>query len=129
VFDSDTITQDVRITVRSRYVAERSRPELGHYLFIYTVRITNTGAAPVKLVSRKWHIEDATGRSEEIEGPGVVGKQPRLTPGQAFEYTSFCPLPSPTGFMEGTYQMVFDDGRGFDAVVGRFELSEPLAYN
>jgi len=129
VFDSDLTTNGIRVTVRAAYVPERSRPEVGHFFFIYTVRVTNRGDEAARLVSRHWIIEDAAGRTEEVKGPGVVGKQPRLEPGQGFEYTSFCPLPTPTGSMRGTYQMVYDDGRAFDAEVGRFELSEPLAYN
>ncbi len=129
MFDSDLTTNGIRVTVRAAYVPERSRPEVGHFFFIYTVRVTNRGDEAARLVSRHWIIEDAAGRTEEVKGPGVVGKQPRLEPGQGFEYTSFCPLPTPTGSMRGTYQMVYDDGRAFDAEVGRFELSEPLAYN
>jgi len=129
VFDSDETTQGIRVAVRAAYVPERSRPEMGHFFFIYRVRVTNVGDRPARLRSRHWIIEDAEGRTEEVQGPGVVGKQPRLEPGQAFEYTSFCPLPTPTGSMRGSYRMEYDDGAAFDATVGRFELSEPLAYN
>jgi len=129
MYDSDTTTEGIRVAVRASYLPERSRPEVGHYFFIYTVRITNMGEAPAKLVSRHWTIRDAGGRTEEVRGPGVVGKSPRLAPGQGFEYTSFCPLPTPIGSMEGTYRMIRDDGSSFDAVVDRFELSEPLAYS
>lgn len=129
MFDSDVTTEGLRVTVRARYLPERSRPEAAHFFFVYTVRMTNLGTSAAKLESRHWIIEDAHGRTEEVRGPGVVGKFPRLEPGQGFEYTSFCPLPTPTGSMRGTYRMVRDDGRGFDAEVGRFELSEPLAYN
>jgi ApaG protein len=129
VFDSDTTTHDVRVTVRAQYLPQRSRPDLGQWFFVYTVRITNVGDRPVRLRRRHWIIEDAQGRTEHVRGSGVVGKEPRLEPGQAFEYTSFCPLPSPTGSMQGTYYMEWDDGTGFDVEVTQFELSEPMAYN
>lgn len=129
MFDSDATTQGVRVTVRADYVPQRSRPDIGHWFFVYTVRITNLGDHPARLRSRHWIIQDAEGRTEHVRGPGVVGKEPRLEPGQAFEYTSFCPLPSPTGSMQGTYQMERDDGTRFDAEVARFELSEPMSYN
>ena len=93
------------------------------------MRITNDGVAPVRLRSRHWIITDGEGEVQEVKGPGVVGAQPRLEPGQAFEYTSSCPLPTPVGTMHGTYQMQWDDGSGFDAQIAAFSLSEPLAYN
>lgn len=127
--ESNAVTRDVRVHVISQYIAEHSRPDQGRFLFAYRVRITNEAETPVQLMSRHWIIEDAEGHVEEVQGPGVVGAQPRLEQGQTFEYTSFCPLPTPTGSMRGTYQMVTDDGDAFDAEVGRFELSEPLAYN
>jgi len=129
VSESDVLTSGVRVQVVSQYIAEHSRPEQAHFFFAYRVRITNEKEMPVRLISRHWIIEDAAGQVEEIRGPGVVGAQPRLEQGQTFEYTSFCPLPTPMGSMRGTYQMVTDDGDGFDAEVGRFELSEPMAYN
>lgn len=127
--ESNVLTRGVRIQVVSQYIAEHSRPEQAHFFFAYRIRITNEAETPVRLISRHWIIEDAAGHVEEIRGPGVVGAQPRLEQGQTFEYTSFCPLPTPMGSMRGTYQMVTDDGEGFDAEVGPFELSEPMAYN
>lgn len=127
--ESNVLTRGVRIQVVSQYIAEHSRPEQAHFFFAYRIRITNEAETPVRLISRHWIIEDAAGNVEEIRGPGVVGAQPRLEQGQTFEYTSFCPLPTPMGSMRGTYQMVTDDGEGFDAEVGPFELSEPMAYN
>ncbi|MEE2827732.1 MAG: Co2+/Mg2+ efflux protein ApaG [Myxococcota bacterium] len=126
---SEAVTQGVRVRVDSQYIPEHSQPERERFFFAYRVRITNEGPVPVQLISRHWIIESSGGEVEEVQGPGVVGAQPRLDPGQTFEYTSFCPLPTPTGSMRGTYQMVLDSGEGFDAEVGRFELSEPLAYN
>jgi ApaG protein len=119
---SDEVTEGIRVTVRAFYVAERSSPDQDHYFFAYTVRIANEGAAPAQLVSRHWIITDAQGRTEHVKGPGVVGETPRLEPGEAFEYTSYCPLTTPSGAMRGTYQMVRDDGSTFDARIGVFTL-------
>ena len=127
--ESDATTEGVRVLVRSAFVPERSSAQLGRWFFTYTVRITNLGQTAARLRSRHWIIQDAEGRMEHVRGPGVVGKEPRLEPGQGFEYTSFCPLPSPTGSMSGTFQMERDDGTRFEAEVAPFELSEPYAYN
>ena len=127
--DSDALTRGVRVQVVSQYIAEHSRPEQSHFFFAYRVRVTNEAGPPVRLVNRHWIIEDAEGRSEEVRGAGVVGAQPRLEEGQTFEYTSFCPLPTPMGSMRGSYEMSYDDGESFNAEIARFELSEPLAYN
>lgn len=126
---SDATTRGVRVRVRSAYVPDRSSPEDGYYFFAYRVRITNTAAVPVKLISRHWIITDGSGRVEEVEGPGVVGEQPLLTEGQSFEYTSACPLPTPVGSMHGTYQMLTAEGEMFDARVAPFTLAEPNALN
>jgi ApaG protein len=126
---SEATTEGVRISVRSRYVPEKSTPEQGEYLFIYTVRVANDGAASVQLWSRHWVITDGNGRVQEVRGTGVVGVQPELNPGQAFEYTSFCPLPTPVGSMQGSYRMRRADGTSFDAAIGTFTLSEPYAFN
>ena len=123
---SDTITQGVRVQVRARYSAEHSDPQRSHWFFLYTIRIANEGEQPVQLMTRHWVITDATGHVEEVRGPGVVGVQPRLDPGEHFEYTSGCPLPTPFGSMEGSFQMVTEDeDGGFNAKVERFELREP----
>ncbi len=126
---SEAITRGVRIQVNTRYVRERSRPAEGYFYFAYTVTISNVGATPVRLVSRHWIITDAYGRVEEVRGPGVVGEQPHLSPGESFEYTSACPLPTDTGSMRGTYQMVTDDGDEFDAAVAPFPLILPCRLN
>lgn len=126
---SEALTDGVRVRVVSQYLPERSRPEADHYFFVYTVRIGNEGAGPVQLLSRHWIIRDGDGREQHVKGPGVVGAQPNLKPGEAFEYTSFCPLPTPTGSMRGTYQMVRPDGEAFDAVVAPFLLSRDEAWN
>jgi ApaG protein len=99
------------------------------YFFAYRITITNVGDAPARLMSRHWIITDGSGRVEHVKGPGVVGEQPRLEPGAGFQYTSFCPLPTPVGTMEGSYQMVRDDGREFDAQIAPFTLAAPNALN
>ena len=126
---SEATTQGVRVLVRSQYVPERSRPELGEFFFAYTIEIANQGRETVQLVSRAWTITDAEGHVEEVRGPGVVGEQPVLAPGEAFEYTSACPLGTPFGSMRGTYQMVTEGGERFDAEIAIFELAEPYAIN
>jgi ApaG protein len=113
------------VTVAPRYVAEQSRPESDQYLFAYTVTIRNTGRSTAQLLSRHWIITDADGHVEEVRGPGVVGEQPVLRPGEEFRYTSGCPLTTPVGSMKGSYQCVADDGTQFDVPIPEFVLSMP----
>jgi ApaG protein len=120
---SEATTQGIRVEVESRFSAEHSSP--GQWFFLYTIRISNLGNETVQLISRHWIIRDANGRVEEVQGPGVVGDQPILEPGQSYEYTSGCPLPTPFGSMVGSYQMVTNDGESFDADVAEFILREP----
>ncbi len=129
VGSSEAVTRGIRVEVQARYAAEHSRPLAQTWLFLYTVRITNEGDEQVQLISRHWKITDADDRTEEVRGPGVVGEQPVLRPGESFEYTSSCPLPTPYGTMEGTYQMVTSGGERFDARIAPFFLSEPYAVN
>jgi ApaG protein len=124
---SSALTNGVRVEVRSEYAPERSTPERNLWFFSYTIRITNEGPEPVQLLRRHWIIADATGRIEEVEGPGVVGEQPRLEPGESFEYSSGCPLGTPFGSMRGSYRMTDDAGVSFDAEVSEFTLREPGA--
>jgi len=126
---SEAVTQGIRIAVESRYLPERSQPGGRQFAFAYTVTIANDGAAPARLVSRHWVITDADGNVQEVRGDGVVGAQPRLVPGQSFEYASWCMLPTPHGTMHGTYQMVRDDGSGFDAEIAPFLLAQPNSLN
>ena len=126
---SESVTRGVRVQVTARFVPERSTPEQGEWFFAYTIRIANEGDERVQLVSRHWIITDAHGEIEEVEGPGVVGHQPVLEPGQAFEYTSACPLKTAFGSMHGTYQMVAKGGESFDAEIAPFSLCEPYAIN
>lgn len=127
VTHSSASTRGVRVDVEARYAPEHSKPGQGLWFFLYTIRITNDGAETCQLLSRHWVIRNATGRVEEVEGPGVVGEQPALEPGEAFEYTSGCPLDTPFGSMEGSYEMVTSEGRRFDAEIARFELRQPEA--
>jgi ApaG protein len=122
---SEALTRGIRVRVQSAYVSERSDPERGHWFFAYRVRIRNEGSVTAQLVSRHWVIIDARGRVEEVRGPGAVGEQPVLHPGESFEYTSACPLRTPHGTMHGSYQMVAADGTRFDAEIAPFALGEP----
>lgn len=124
---SDTTTRGIRIQVRSEYVPERSSPRDGSYLFQYHVHISNVGSETAQLISREWIVTDADGGEERFKGPGVVGEQPVLPPGAAFEYTSFCPLKTKVGSMQGSYQMVTADGDRFDAIIAPFTLAMPHA--
>jgi ApaG protein len=119
---SDAVTRSVRVEVLSRYSAENSQPATGEWIFQYTVRITNQSLDTVQLISRHWIITDALERTREVEGPGVIGEQPVLAPGESFKYSSWCPLPTPTGSMRGTYQMTSPDGVQFDIEIAPFAL-------
>jgi ApaG protein len=122
---STAVTEGIRVTMTPHYVPSRSDPDERQYFFAYTVVIANEGDAAARLVSRHWIISDGHGSIEEVQGPGVVGQTPRLEPGETFEYTSACPLPTPRGTMHGTYQMVRDDGRRFDAEIAPCLLVAP----
>jgi ApaG protein len=126
---STALTEGIRVTVRSAYVADRSAPLAKRYVFAYTVQISNEGTEPAQLRTRHWVIRDGTGKVEEVRGPGVVGRQPYLSPGEQFEYTSGCELQTPTGEMRGSYQMQRPDGTGFDAVIAPFLLAQPHSLN
>jgi ApaG protein len=129
MFESEATTRGVRVNVRASYIPERSDPPVGRWFFAYRIKIANGSNETVQLLSRHWIITDANGTEEEVKGPGVVGEQPVLAPGEAFEYTSFCPLGTPFGTMHGTYQMLTQNGTQFDATIAPFSLSEPLAVN
>ena len=122
---SDATTGDVRVEVLSLYSAENSRPKQNAWIFQYTVRITNLGTGTAQLISRHWTITDALDHVEEVQGPGVIGQQPVLAPGESFKYSSWCPLKTPTGFMRGTYQMVREGGATFDVEIAPFALKAP----
>jgi len=126
---SSALTRGIRVTVSSFYLAERSSPANHQYAFAYTVRISNEGREVSQLRSRHWIITDGDGKTQEVRGEGVVGAQPLLKPGQHFEYTSWCMLPTPHGSMHGTYQMVTDTGDQFDAAIAPFPLALPYSLN
>lgn len=119
-------TRGVTVSVQTAYLAEQSDPDEGSWVWAYKVRIENAGPETVQLLRRTWRITDAQGRMQTVEGPGVVGKQPVLRPGQAFEYTSGTPLGTASGFMTGAYHMiVVATGESFDAAVPAFSLDSP----
>lgn len=119
---SEAVTNSIRVEVIAQHSAQHSRPAEGEWVFQYTVRITNTGTDIVQLLSRHWIITDAADHVEEVRGPGVVGAQPVLTPGESFKYSSWCPLKTPTGIMRGTYQMANSEGERFDVEIAPFAL-------
>jgi len=123
---SEAVTNNVRVEVESQYAPEHSQPFQNQWFFYYTIRITNEGSEAVQLLSRHWIITDANGHIEEVRGPGVVGEQPVLAPGETFQYTSGCPLSTSAGVMHGTYQMVVaESGDHFDVEIAPFALHEP----
>ncbi len=126
---SDRLTQGVRIQVAPRYHPDRSDPVRSHWFFSYTVQISNEGERSVRLLSRHWIITDGFGNVEHVRGPGVVGETPILEPGQAFQYTSFCPLPTSLGSMHGSFRMLDIDGEEFDAMIDPFVLEDPDTVN
>jgi ApaG protein len=115
----------IRVDVSTSYVSEHSKPEENHYVFSYTITIRNEGQIPAKLLTRHWVITDANGNVKEVRGEGVVGEQPHLQPGQGFRYSSGAVLETPVGAMQGTYQMVADDGCHFEAEIAPFTLAIP----
>lgn len=126
---SDMTTRGVRVRVAPEYHPDRSDPRAQRWFFSYTVHIVNHGEETVQLVSRHWVITDANGHVEHVRGPGVVGQTPTLRPGEAFEYTSACPLPTSMGSMHGTYQMRTVEGDEFDAEIAPFVLADPDTLN
>ncbi|HKD42115.1 MAG TPA: Co2+/Mg2+ efflux protein ApaG [Myxococcaceae bacterium] len=124
---STTTTDGIRVTFRPAYWPERSSPEAGQFAFMYTVEIANVGSEAAQLRSRHWVITDANARVEEVRGLGVVGKQPRLAPGEKFEYTSWAMLRTPFGTMRGSYFMVRPNGQVFEVKVAESALTQPNA--
>lgn len=128
---SEAVTRNIRVQVRAQFSPEHSDAERPVWFFVYTITLTNEGAETVQLLQRSWEITDGRGHVEHVQGPGVVGKQPVLAPGESFEYTSGCPLPTRFGFMKGHYQMVLTEtGELFEIEVAGFPLQmEPSALN
>jgi ApaG protein len=118
-------TRNIEVRVTPRFLDERSSPAENYYFWAYTIEIVNSGTETVQLTARHWRITDAAGRVQEVRGPGVVGEQPVLGPGQSFQYTSGVPLPTASGFMVGTYSMVTAAGERFDVAIPAFSLDSP----
>lgn len=115
----------ISVDVSTSYVDEQSKPDQGRYVFSYTITIRNEGKVPARLMTRHWIITDANGKVQEVHGEGVVGEKPYLMPGQGFRYSSGAVLETPVGAMQGSYQMVADDGKSFDAPIAPFTLAMP----
>ena len=116
---------EIDVAVRVRYIEDQSLPESGHYVFAYTITISNFGTVAARLLTRHWLITDGNEKLQEVRGDGVVGQQPHLAPGETFEYTSAAVIETPVGSMRGSYQMIGDDGVRFDAPVPAFSLRVP----
>jgi ApaG protein len=121
----EKVTRSIKVTVVPTYLEDQSSPVDNHFVWAYRVRIENLGAETVQLRSRHWRITDAIGRVQEVTGPGVVGEQPVLKPGETFEYRSGTPLVTPSGIMDGSYQMETEGGEGFEVAIPAFSLDSP----
>jgi len=121
------VTRDIKVTAEPDFLMEQSDPAQDRYFWAYTIEIANLGSERVQLLSRHWIITDANGRREEVRGPGVVGEQPVLEPGQSFRYQSGCPLSTPSGIMQGSYRMTTAEGEQFDVATPAFSLDSPLS--
>ena len=121
----EPLTHDILVRVRPEYLPDQSEPERGHWLWAYHIEVENRSGATVQLLARRWLITDATGRTEEVKGLGVVGEQPVLNPGERFRYTSGCPLPTPSGLMRGSYRMAAQALGQFDVDIPAFSLDLP----
>ncbi len=119
-------TRNIRVTVRPEFSNERSEPSDNNYFWVYTIEIANQGGKSVRLLHRHWRITDALGHLETVDGPGVVGEQPTIAPGQAYRYSSGCPLKTPSGFMAGSYDMIDEEGRSFEVEIPAFSLDSPF---
>lgn len=123
--DTGTDKYEISIAVATDYVVEQSEPDVGRYVFAYTITIANLGDKAARLLSRHWVITDANGKVQEVSGDGVVGEQPRLNPGESFRYSSGAVLETPVGAMQGRYRMQADNGTSFDAPIPPFTLAVP----
>jgi ApaG protein len=121
----EAVTKGIRVRVKPEYLEEESTPADSRYVWAYTIDIINEGSETVQLKTRHWRITDASGRTEEVRGPGVVGETPVLEPGESFQYTSGCPLTTPSGIMVGTYQMTTQAGGRIDVAIPAFSLDSP----
>jgi ApaG protein len=123
----EEITRDIRVAVEPSFLEDQSEPAAGRFVWAYHVTIENMGRETVQLLSRHWRITDARGQTREVRGPGVVGEQPTLKPGESFRYTSGCPLETASGFMTGTYSMRSARGESFEIIIPLFALDSPYA--
>lgn len=121
----EVVPHSIRVDVETAYLSEQSDPGERRFVFSYTITIRNEGRVPARLVTRHWLITDANGKTQEVRGDGVVGEQPHLKPGQGFRYSSGAVIETPVGAMQGSYQMVGDDGAQFDAPIAPFRLAIP----
>jgi ApaG protein len=119
------VTRHIRVTVEPSFLEDQSEPGEHRFVWAYAVRIDNEGPERVQLLNRYWKITDALGQVQEVRGPGVVGEQPLIAPGEYYEYTSGCPLSTPSGFMSGTYEMRGDGGELFHVTIPTFSLDSP----
>lgn len=119
------MTRSIEVSINPVYLDDQSEPDDDHFVWAYQVRIENKGAETVQLLNRYWRITDALGRTQEVRGAGVVGERPVLDPGQSYEYTSGTPLSTPSGIMDGSYQMETPSGETFDVVIPPFSLDSP----
>lgn len=126
LFPDVAVTAGITVRVAATYLAEQSSPTAGRWFWSYHIRIENGSDTAVQLLSRTWHIRDGRGNLHEVQGEGVVGETPLIAPGSSFDYVSGCPLDTPTGSMEGAYQMVDENGRAFSVAIPRFALLSPL---
>ncbi len=127
--DNNKLKTPIQVDVETNYIEEQSDPDRDRYIFSYTITIQNNGEVPAKLLTRHWLITDANGNTQEVRGEGVVGEQPYLAPNEGFRYTSGTVLTTPVGSMRGSYQMIDDEGRHFDAPIPAFTLSVPRIIN
>lgn len=125
LFPYAATTRDVTVRVAPSYLPDQSEPTVGRWVWAYHIRLENDGERSVQLISRHWIITDGRGRVEEVQGPGVVGEQPVIEPGRSYDYVSGCPLPTPSGIMRGTFQMVDAGGASFDVDIPAFSLDSP----
>lgn len=125
LFTEEAETRGITVRVSVAYLPEQSEPHRGRWFWAYHIRIENDGPLSVQLLTRHWIITDGRGNRHSVEGEGVVGEQPVIAPGASFDYVSGCPLSTPTGNMQGTYQMVGEDGEGFDVTIPKFSLTAP----
>ena len=123
----EAVTGAIRVRAMPSYLDDQSSPEERYYFWAYTIEIENHGSEPVQLRSRYWRITDANGQVQEVRGIGVVGEEPHIEPGHTFTYTSGAPLPTPSGIMQGSYQMIDNEGEMFDVEIPAFSLDSPYA--